>query len=128
MKYAKIAWYVLRGLLYLGIVVGVLSVASTPFETVLLAGLVELYAAILYNASLLAVTADANNHAAFVRFRTLATALGVTEDESGTYVEQEKALGDQINGYNTRLIIGEIANALVSFYAIYKIVRAVFFS
>ena len=128
MKYVKIVWYVLRGLLYIGIVVGVLSVANTSFETVLLAGLVELYAAVLYNASILATTADVNNHAALVRFRMLAAAQGVTEDESGTFIEQEKALGDQIKSYSARLIIGHIANALVSFYAIYKIVRVVFFS
>jgi len=126
MKYVKITWYILTGFSYLAIVVGILSVASTRFEIVVLAGLVELYAAVLYNASALAVASDANNYAAFIRFRTLATAVGVREDDDGVlFVATEEALGDQINSYKTKVLIKNIANALVSIYAVLRILMAI---
>jgi hypothetical protein len=36
--------------------------------------MVQLYAAVLYNFSVIGVATDVNNYAAFVRFRILATA------------------------------------------------------
>ncbi len=128
MKYTKIAWYVFTQLIYLTIVVAVLSVATTRFETVALASLVELYATVLFDHSVLGVSADVNNHAAFYRFRILAAAVGVTENEDGTFLEQQKALQEQISSYRTKVRIGHVANALVSIYAIFKIVQAVLFS
>jgi hypothetical protein len=56
----KIAWNVLLQLVYLAVVIGILSVADSRFETLVLAGLVQLYTAVLYNFSVLAVNADIN--------------------------------------------------------------------
>lgn len=40
----------------------------TPrFETLVLAGLVQLYAAVLYNFAIIGAATDANNYAGFVR-------------------------------------------------------------
>lgn len=78
MKYVTYRWRVVMGLVYLGIVIGILSVAATRFETVVLAGMVELYAVVFYNFSLIGVATDSNNYAGLVRFRVLATAQGVT--------------------------------------------------
>ena len=74
MKYITYAWRVVVGLIYLTIVIGILSVATTRFETVVLAGMIQLYAAVLYNFSVMGVATDVNNFAGFLRFRILATA------------------------------------------------------
>lgn len=76
MRYVPYVWRVVVGLIYLAVVIGILSIATTRFETVVLAGMVQLYAAVLYNFSVIGVATDVNNYAAFVRFRILATAQG----------------------------------------------------
>jgi hypothetical protein len=75
-------------------VIGILSIAESKFEPLVLAGLVEMYAAGLSNFSLLGENADTNNYAAFVRFRMLAAAQGLTGNEDGEFADQEKALVD----------------------------------
>jgi hypothetical protein len=124
-KYITVAWRVLLGLAYLAVVIGVLSVASTRFETLILAGIVQLYAAVLYNFSLIAVATDVNNYAGLVRFRILAAAQGVTEDESGTFEEQEKGLAERLKNDRTPMNIQRFSNAAVSIYALFKIVQAI---
>jgi hypothetical protein len=123
--YLRYLWRTLVGLLYLGIVVAVLSTATTRFETLILAGVVQLYAAVLYNCSVIGATSDLNNYAGFVRFRILAAANGVTENEDGTFEEQEEALADQIKSYRIPVLIGRVANSAVSLYALFKIIQAV---
>jgi len=83
-------WQILIAVAYLGIVVGVLNVATTKFEVVVLGMLVQVYSAVLFNFSLIGAAMNTNNYAAFVRFRILSTAQGVTENEDGTFEEQEK--------------------------------------
>jgi hypothetical protein len=93
--YLRYIWHTLTGLVYLVVVIGVLSVATTRFETLVLAGLIQLYAAVLYNFTVNGVATHAYNCADFVRFRTLAAAQGITENEDGTFEEQRKALADE---------------------------------
>lgn len=126
MRYLKSIWHVLVGLAYLGIVVGVLSVATTRFETVVLAGMIQLYAAVIYSFSVIGVGSDVNNYAGFVRFRILASAQGITENEDGTFEEQEKALADEMGKYRTKVLIHRLSGAAVSIYALFKIVQAIF--
>jgi len=68
-----------------------------------------------------------NNYAAFIRFRILAAAQGVTENEDGTFIAQEKNLADHLTSSKTTLIINDLAHGAVSVYALFKIVQAVFF-
>ncbi len=124
-KYLKAAWHIFWGLVYLAVAIGVLSVATTRFETLVLAGMIELYALVLYNFSLIGVTTDVNNYAGFVRFRILAAAQGITENEDGTFEEQEKALGEALKKYGTRVLVNRLSNAAVSLYALFKIVEAI---
>lgn len=51
-KYGNYSWRIFVGLAYVAIVVGLLS-AATQFETIALAALVQIYAGILYNFSVL---------------------------------------------------------------------------
>jgi hypothetical protein len=125
MKYLTIAWNVLVALIYIALVIGILSMAESKFETLVLAGLIQLYAMALYNFSLLGQIADVNNHAAFVRFRILAAAQGITGDEEGTFVEQEKTLLDTVKSYGPKVLIMRISNGIVSVCAIFKIVQAI---
>lgn len=125
MKYLKAAWQVFTGLFYIAIAIGVLSAASTRFETLVLAGLIEVYALALYNFTAAGVTADINNYAAFVRFRILVTAQGITGNENGTFEEQEKILAEGMKQYRTRVVIRDLSNAAVSIYALFKIVQAI---
>jgi len=115
------------GLVYLGVVVAVLSVATTRFETLVLAGIVEVYAAVLYNFSVVGTAVDANNYASFCRFKILAAAQGITASEDGTFEEVGQAMVETIRGYKTAVLIGNISNAAVSTYALFKIAQAVFF-
>ena len=121
----KIIWRVFIGLVYIGVVVAVLSVATSRFETVVLAGLVQLYATVLYNFTMMGVVADANNYAGFARFRQLAGAQGITGDESGPFADQEKTFRETFQNGETLIRINDISNAIVSLYAIYKIIAAV---
>ena len=88
--------------------------------------MIQLYAAVLYNFSVIGTAADINNYAGFVRFRILAAAQGITENEDGSIVEQEKALADSIKSSKIPIFIQRSANGVVSLYALFKIVQAVF--
>jgi hypothetical protein len=125
-KYLKFAGNVISGLVYLAVVIGAFSVATTKFETLVLAGIVQVYAAALYNFSALGGAVDLNNYAAFVRFRILATAHGVTGNEDGTFAEQEEALAEELKGYRTKVVIQRISNAAVSIYALLMILLTIF--
>jgi tRNA G46 methylase TrmB len=116
------------GLIYLAVVIGALSIATTRFETLVLAGIVQLYAAVLYNFSVIGIATDVNNYAAFVRFRILATAQGVTENEDGTFQEQEEALAGRLKTDNFAIVVQRFSNGAVSLYALFKIVQAIFFT
>jgi hypothetical protein len=128
MRYAAFVWRIMAGLLYFGIVIRILSAATTKFETLVLAGMVQLYAAVLYNFSLIGVVTDTNNYAGFVRFRILAEAQGITENEDGRFEEQEKAIAERLKKDNTAIVINRISNAAVSLYALFKIVQTVLFT
>lgn len=128
MRKLAYAWRVLVALIYLGVVVGILSVATTRFETLVLAMLVQLYAAALYNFSTIGKATDVNNYAGFVRFRILATAQGITANEDGTFQEQEEALAKSVNNSALVALIDVISHSVVSLYALFKIVQAVFFT
>ena len=121
----KIIWRVFIGLVYIGVVVAVLSVATSRCETVVLAGLVQLYTAVLYNFTIMDTVAAVNNYAGFVRFRLLAAAQGITSNEDGSFADQEKALLETSHNNETFIRINNISNAIVSLYAIYKIIAAV---
>jgi hypothetical protein len=123
----KYLWETLVAIAYLAVVIGVLSIATTKFETVVLAVLVQLYAAVLWNFSVTATVIDANNYAGLVRFRILATAQGVMENADGTFEEQEKALADVLASGKITIIINRLSHTAVSLYAIFKIVQAIFF-
>jgi hypothetical protein len=127
-RYIKVAGHILVGLAYLAVAVGILSVATTRFETLVLAGMIQLYAAVLYNFSLLGVGTDTNNRAGFVRFKILAAAQGITENEHGTFEDQDKALAEVLKSYETKVVIQRISNGVVSIYALFKIVQAIFFT
>lgn len=126
MRYLKFAWQVVGGLAYLAVVIGGFSVATTKFETLVWAGIVQLSAATLYNFSVLGVTADVNNYAQVVRFRILATAQGVTGNEDGTFEEQENALAEALKGYQTKVRIQRISHTAVSLCALFVIVVTIF--
>jgi hypothetical protein len=127
-RYLGYVWHGLMGLVYLVIVIGVLSVANSRFETLVLAGLIQLYAAVLYNSSVIGAAADVNNYAGFARFRILAAAQGITENEDGTLQEQEEALANLLKSSKAPIFIRRLAGSAVSIYALFKIVEAAFFS
>jgi hypothetical protein len=126
--YLRYIWRTLCGLVYLGIVVAVLSVPTTKFDTLVIAGMVYIFATLLHNFSLIGTATDANNYAGFVRFRLLAKAQGVIANEDGTFEEQEKALADYIKDGATPVLIRRIANFAVQLYALFKIVQVAFFA
>ena len=126
MRYLKIAGHVAAGVVYFLVVIGAFSAATTKFETLVLAGVVQLYAAVLYNFSLLGEMADVNNYAGFVRFRILATAQGITENEDGTFLDQEKALAETLGSFRTKVRIQRISNGLVSLCALLMILLTIF--
>jgi hypothetical protein len=123
----KVVWRVFIGLAYLAIVYGVMSALNSRFETLVLASLVLIYTATLYNFTLIGAATDVNNYAGFVRFRILATAQGLTENEDGSFVDQEKTLRERLKSSETPIIINQISHGVVSSYALYKIVAAVLF-
>jgi hypothetical protein len=123
--YVKYVWRVVVGLAYLAIVVGILSVATSRFETLVLAAIVQLYAAVLYNFSVIGTVGDVNNYAGFVRFRILAEAQGVTENEDGTFEQQEKAIAQNLKDADKLILIQRWSNAAVSLYALFKIVETI---
>lgn len=125
MKYLSIVWNILLALIYLALVIGILSAAGSKFEILVLAGLIEMYAAVLFNFSLLGENADTNNHAAVVRFRILAAAQGVKGDEDGAFLDQEKTLAEALKSHGPKVLITRISHALVSVYALFKIVQAI---
>jgi hypothetical protein len=81
----------------------------------------------LYNFSLIGASTDGNNYAGFVRFRILATAQGVTENEDGLLVDQEKTLRQYLENNGKIILINRISHGVVSMYALYKIVSVVLF-
>jgi hypothetical protein len=126
-RYVAYAWRIVVGVIYLAVVIGILSVTTTRFETLALAGMVQLYAAVLYNFSVMGVATDVNNYAGFVRFRILATAAGITENEDGSFEEQEEALAERFKRDGVAIQIQRFSNAVVSLYALFKIIQAIFF-
>lgn len=125
MKYLALAWNVLLALTYVAVAIGILSAAESKFETLVLAGLIQLYAAVLYNFSLLGAAADINNHAGFLRFRILAAAQGITGNEDGEFVDQEKDLADALKSSGPKVLILRISHGVVSLYALFKIIQAI---
>src|SRR5271155_3224842 len=121
----SIAWNILLALVCLAVVMGILSGSASRFETLVLAGMIQVYAAVLYNFSLLGEVADINNHAAFVRFRALAAAQSVTGNENGEFLDQEKALADALKSSRPKVLILRISHGIVSLYALFKIVQAI---
>jgi len=122
----KYFWQTLIGITYLAVVIGIVNIATTRFETAVLAVLVQLYSAVLWNFSMVGATLDVNNYAGFVRFRILATAQGVTENEDGTFEEQEKGIAEAIAGSKDTITITRLSHTVVSIYALFKIFQAVF--
>lgn len=127
MKLLKYGWRVLMGLAYLAVVIGILSAASTRFETLVLAGMVEIYVTLVYYFSEAAVIATLNNRAGLVRFMILAKAQGITGNEDGTFEEQDKELVESIKKVTPAIWINRISNAAVSIFALFKIIQAAFF-
>ena len=125
MKYLAIAWSVLLALVYVALVIGILSAAKNHFETLGLAVLIQLYAAALYNFSLMGETAEINNHAAFVRFRFLAKAQGLIGNEDGEFADQEKLLVDGAKNSRPKVQILRISHGVVAVYSLFKIVQAI---
>ena len=124
----KVIWHVFIGLVYLAVAYGILSVSKARFETLALAILVQVYAAMLYNFSILGTATDINNYAGFVRFRILAAAQGVTENEDGLFVDQEKRLHESLGKSRILAVIDRSSHGLVSLYVLYRIIAAVFFA
>jgi hypothetical protein len=125
LRYVSYAWRIVVGVIYLAVVIGILSGTATRFETLVLAAMVQLYTAVLYNFSLIGVATDVNNYAGFVRFRILAAALGVTENEDGQFQEQEEALAERLKKDSVQIQIQRFFNAAVSLYALFKIVQVI---
>jgi hypothetical protein len=123
----KVIWHICIGVLYLATAYGVISASNSKFETLVLAILVQIYTAMLYNFSLIGASTDGNNYAGFVRFRILATAQGVTENEDGLLVDQEKTLRQYLENNGKIILINRISHGVVSMYALYKIVSVVLF-
>jgi|SRR5215472_7665621 len=122
----KLAWYVLLELVYLAVVIGILSAAESRFETLVLAGLVQLYAVVLFNFSALSEAANTNAVVAFIAFRHLAAPLGITKDEHGdALIDIEKAKAEEVKILRPKIWIHQIGNAAVSLYALFKIVQAI---
>lgn len=123
----KVIWHICIGVLYLAIAYGVISVSNSKFETLVLAILVQIYTAMLYNFSLIGASTDGNNYAGFVRFRILATAQGLTENEGELLVDQEKTLREYLENNGKIILINRISHGVVSMYALYKIISVVLF-
>jgi hypothetical protein len=118
----KNVWYGFTGCAYFAVVIGILSVAKSPFETIVLAVLVQIYAGVLYNFSLIGAATDVNNYAGFVRFRILANHQGITENEDGLYSDQEEQLKDAIGRGGMKIMINQFSHGAVAIYALYKII------
>ena len=112
-SHLKITWHVIAGIAYLAIVIMALSVAASRFETLVIAILIQIYAAVLFNFSVLSAAEDLNNYAAFVRFRILATSQGVEGNEDGQFVDQEGALATAIKSGRVITTINRVSNAMV---------------
>jgi hypothetical protein len=125
MRSIAIVWQVFLGVVYVAVVFGIMSAAENKFQTLVLASLIELYAAVLYNFSMIGEVTDVNTHAAFARFRMLAAAHGIIGSEDQEFKEQEEALVDAVNAYRPKVWIWRISNGIVSAYALIKIVQAV---
>ncbi len=110
------------GLIYLVVVIGILSAAQTRFETLVLACLAEIYAAVLYNFSVIGSLTDVNNYAGFVRFRILAMGQGQIANEDGAFTDQENSMRNAVDESNKFVRINQISHGLVSMYALYKII------
>ncbi len=92
----------------------------------MLASLVQIYTATLYNFSVIGTVTDvSNNYAGFVRFRILAASQGQIENDDGLFVDQEKALANQLKNSKPLIFINQISHGLVSAYALYKIIAAI---
>ncbi len=126
MKKLAVAWNGLLAVIYIAVVIGILASAASRFETLVLAGLIQLYAAVLFNVSLLAESADINNRASLVRFNILAARTrALTGDEEEAVLDQEKTLADAIKDYGPKVLIVRFSHGIVSAYALFKIVRAI---
>jgi hypothetical protein len=121
----KNVWYGFIGCVYLAVVIGILSGSKSQFETLVLAILIQIYAGVLYNFSLIGAVTDVNNYAGFVRFRILANAQGVTENEDGLLADQEDQLRITIVKSKMVIRINQFSHGVVSIYALYKIISAV---
>jgi hypothetical protein len=53
-------WQTLIAIVYLAVVIGLVNIATTKFETVVFAALVQLYAAVLYNFCAIGKVMDTN--------------------------------------------------------------------
>lgn len=126
MSTLKVVWRVIIACIYLVVVVAVLSAAKSRFEMLVLAGLVQLYIAVLHNFTIISAATDLNNYAGFIRFRILATAQGLAGNEDGSFVDQEKTLRETLDDNAKFIVINHVSNGLASMYSIYKIVVAVF--
>jgi hypothetical protein len=98
---------------------------NSKFEGLVIGVLVELYAAVLYNFSIMASAADVNNHGAFVRFRVLANALGHNQVDGVNIAASEAEIGAALNDSAKYIVINRISHGIVSFLALCRIVFAV---
>lgn len=124
----KVVWRMFAGLVYVALCYFIIDASISRFETLVLAILIQIYAAALYNFSILGRATDVNNYAGFVRFRILAAAQGISEDEGGLFVDQEKRLREALDTARILQIIDWTSHLLVSGYVIYKIIVVLFIS
>jgi len=121
----QIVWRVATGLIYLFVVIGILRAAQTRFETLVLACLIQIYAAMLFNFSAIASTGRADNLGTVMRFVLLAKGLGQTATEDGlVFAEQEEKLHESREKSEVFDTITQASHGLVSMYALYKIIWA----
>ena len=121
MKILAYLWKAVINLIILGIVAAMLHVANTPFETVVIASLVLVYEAVVWNAIVLsrqALALDGRNYSRFLELRT-----AVARPSESHELEELKELNKRLE--DPSFWINAAGTSLVSLLATWEIVSTV---
>lgn len=127
MKYVFYASRLLLSVLYLAVVIDIMSVAKTKFETVVLAGMALICAIIVFNFLSIRLATHLNEFIGLRRFRRLGMELNISV-EGDPYEEWSDVVEERMKRDRVVVHIEGCFNTAVFLYALYKIVEVTFFS
>jgi hypothetical protein len=123
MKTVGLAYHVIVNLVSLAVVAAMFDVARTPFENVVIAGLVLIYVALAGQQMMLGMATAEANRASYARFIELRTIAGRPPDSDE--IQQQHEMRRQIDQPGAALWIKSATLSLMGITALFQLITAV---